>query len=243
MSVNQLIDQSTAVSYRGENSKKPFHDHCPLCIHSLVQEKNPVVIFLDMDGVLIVDRHSSPTLDQIRLTIKKLFPNSDYPTDYHWNAAKARHLYPAAVDNFHTLLDGINQSHFHPLVVLSTAWRNDATLAQHKVAFKHYKFGEYLCGKTAPETIEDSYTPECKQGFDFTKSAFKTFGLKLESRADVIEFWLLDHGFHPKNSNFIVIDDCSFQGLSRFGMRFIHTKFSFTADKVNEALDVIHQYK
>lgn len=227
------VSPKTSILFLSENNIKPPHDHCPLCVDAMIHPKEdtrqPAFIFLDMDGVMIGDRFTSELQDKIKLTLDNLFPNADHRyNDYQWTIAKGRHLHPKALENLHTLIQRIEKSGQRALVVLSTAWRNDATLQQHREeAFIENKFCKYLCGKTAPQTNETSWTPECKQGFKFTKGAKESFGLKLKSRSDVIEFWLRDHGFNLDSTNFVVIDDENDDKRKRFGERFIHTSYLF----------------
>ncbi len=238
----------TAVTYVSKGVEQPDHQHCPLCVDSMVHPKKddrkPAIIFLDMDGVMIKNRHSSPLRDEIVLTLSKLFPDVKRYNDYQWTIAKGRHLHPTALENLHKLIKRIKKSGHRALVVLSSAWRNDATLQQLKEeAFTNHVFCKYLCGKAAPKRSDTRWTPECKQGFKFTKGAKEAFRLNLESRSDVIEFWLRDHGFDPNSTNFIVIDDCVGKKRERFGKRFIETDNLFKDCHLEEASKVLKVLK
>ncbi len=234
----------TAVTYLSKGVEQPYHDHCPLCIDSIIHPKNddrkPAIIFLDMDGVMIANRHSSPLKNKIRLTLSDLFPGVKCYNDYQWTIAKGRHLHPTALENLHKLIERIEKSNHRALVVLSSAWRNDATLQQlKKEAFTIHVFCKYLCGKTAPKNSDTNWTPECKQGFEFTKGAKRTFKLSLENRSDVVEFWLRDHGFDPSSTNFIVIDDFVGEKRKRFGKRCLKTNFLFMELHLEKAAKVL----
>src|SRR5262245_9905325 len=128
----QAPSRQTSVTFFSEEIEKPNHEHCPLCVDSEVylkkDNRTPTIIFLDMDGVMIGDRFSSPLNDEIRLTLSALFPQVKDITDYHWTVAKGRHLHPHALQNLHSLIERIEASRQRALIVLSSSWRNDATL-------------------------------------------------------------------------------------------------------------------
>lgn len=218
--------RQTAVTFFSKKIERPYHEHCPLCIDSMVypekDNRPPAFIFLDMDGVLMGDRMMGLLNRQIDLTVSALFPQVKEYTEFQWTVAKAKHLDPQALNYLHSLIERTEASGRRALVVLSSSWRSDATLQQHREeVFTQHQFCKYLCGKAPPEDAETRWTPECKQGFRFTQGAKESFGLKLNSRADTIEFWLRDHGFDPNSTNFVVLDDDQFCGLQRFGERFI----------------------
>lgn len=209
-------------------------DHCPHCIWSKVHPEDdprpPAIIFLDMDGVMIGDRGVNPLRRRISQTLIKLFPSTKTITDYHRAVAKGRHLNVFALTKLNVLIEKIEEAGMRAIVVLSTAWRLDATLQQHiKEVFNEHNFSAYICGKTVPESKEIKFTPEFKQGYNFQiiKERAKSFNIKLQNRSDVIEFWLYDHGFNPKSTNFIVIDDCVMYKRERFGERFIEIRDLF----------------
>ena len=241
----QAPSRQTSVTFFSEKIEKPYHEHCPLCIDSMVypeqSNRTPIIIFLDMDGAMIGDRASSPLKDEIRLTLSTLFPQVKDFTDYHWTVAKGRHLHPHALQNLHSLIERIEGSGRRALVVLSSAWRNDATLQQHREeVFTQHLFCKYLCGKTAPEDDKTRWTPECKQGFSFTQGAKKSFGLDLKRKADVVEFWLRDHGFDLESTNFVVVDDDDiYSDFRRFGERFILTYDLFREAHLEKAAKVL----
>lgn len=224
-----------------QETEKPYHKHCPLCVDSMVHpeddNRTPAIIFLDMDEVMIADRIGYPLNQEITLTLRTLFPYvkiSD--SEYEWLIAKARHLNPHALRNLHSLIERIEASGQRALVVLSSAWRNEATLQQHREeAFAQHQFCKYLCGKTAPMNKETECTPECKQGFSFKERAEESFGINLETRADVIKFWLRDHGFDLISTNFIVIDDDPFYDLKKFEERLIQTYDFFRKEHLEQA--------
>jgi hypothetical protein len=173
-------------------------------------------------------------------TVATLFPQEERFTDYQWLIAKGKHLHPEALKHLDSLIERIELAGQRVLVILTSAWRNDATLKQHREeVFIQHQFCKYLCGKTAPHGCECEWTPECKSGFLFAQGAQESFGLELTCRADVIEFWLQDHGFGLDTTNFVVIDDDTFAGLQRFEERFIRTRELFLEEDLERAAKVL----
>lgn len=237
------VDVASAVRWTGKGLK-PSYEHCPICVNSMISPKDgrskPALIFLDMDGVMIGDRFRHALRSKICSTLREIFPTVKRYNDYHWTIAKGRHLHPVALMNLDLLIKRIEKSGQRALVILSTAWRSDATLKQlREEAFVTNKFCKYICGKTAPESSETSWTPECELGFDFAKGAKKIFGLNLFTRSDVIEFWMRDHCFDPKSTNFVVIDDYDEDKSARFGDRFIKTSYLFEKEHLELATSVL----
>lgn len=238
----QAPSRETSVTFFSEQTDKPNHEHCPLCFDSIVYPENnrpPAIIFLGMDQVMINNRSGYPHIGEINQTLSTLFPQVKSFTDYHWTVAKGRHLNSEALQNLHKLIERIEASGQRALVVLSSVWRDDATLQQHKEeVFSQHLFGNYLCGKAAPTNSERSWTPECKQGFNFTQGAKESFGINLNSKADVIEFWLRDHGFALDSTNFVVIDDNDHD--ERFRTRFIQTNDLFKEEHLEKAAKILN---
>ena len=238
----QKFPQPTSVTFFSEEIEKPQHGHCPLCVDSMVYPKEdiktPAIIFLDMDGVMLADQSFPATAKKIELTLHHLFPQIKVITDYHWTIAKVKHLNPIALQNLNRLIDRIEASGQRALIVLSSSWRNDATLQQHREEiFAEQLFSKYLCGKTAPDNVAKRWTPEYKQGFRFSEGAKESFGLKLEDKSDAIEYWLRDHGFDLDATNYIVIDDDP--QLGRFGEHFIRTDNLFREKNLEQAANVL----
>lgn len=63
--------------------------------------------------------------------------------------------------------------------------------------------------------------------------------LKGQNRADVIEYWLRDHGFGLDSTKFVVIDDDAYSDLQRFGERFIRTYDLFREEHLEQASKVL----
>lgn len=213
--------------------------HCPLCVPSMVHPKEdsqkPALIFLDMDGVM------DGNLEKVETELKKMFPDAGKsPTDYQWIRAKGRNLNQTAADNLHTLIDRIKKAGQRPLIVLSSNWRNDATLEQHRrEIFFQYRFSHHLCGKTAPLFYQGTLLPKRYKEYNFTAQAQSSCELILERRANTIEYWLKDHDFPLDSTNFVVIDDDPYADLERFKGRFIETKTQFTEENVKQACSAL----
>ncbi|MBS0625518.1 MAG: hypothetical protein JSS32_05660 [Verrucomicrobia bacterium] len=233
------VSQQTAVTFSSDAMDRPYRGHCPLCVDSMVlppeDNRPPVLVFIDMDNVFIADRSSIPLADQIVQTASRLFPDMKVRTDYQWTIAKAKHLDLGSLKNFDTLIERIEASGRRALIVLSSSWRNDATLQQlREEVFAEYKFSKYLCGKTAPEYSE-TWAPERKQGFDFDQVARDSYKIELQGTAAVIEFWLRDHGFDPSSAKYLVLDDQLNSALESLGNRFIRTDGYFRESDLEKA--------
>lgn len=238
----------TSTVYKGDKASRPHYDHCPLCISDRIypsgDNREPVLIFLDMDGVMIFNRDNPVMVDKIFLTMQGLFPKVQRNfSDYHWTIAKAKHLHPDSCHMLMVLIEAIEQAALRPLIVLSTAWRNDATLAQlTEEAFTEpeVKFSQYICGKCAPQDDQTGYTPECEAGFDFCSGAKSRWNIdRLKTRADSIELFIRDHGFCPESTKLLVLDDDGGNGLlEKFGKRFIQI-YKFNAQIVKKACETI----
>jgi len=222
----------SAVAFRGEDEEKPEHAHCPQCVDAMVHpeddDREPAIIFLDMDGVMINPWTYASFDENILSTINSLFPDLEDYQRCHSVLARGWNLDPSAVNYLHDLITRIERASLRPLIVLSSAWRNHATLEQFREkGFTKHRFCNYLCGKTAPRQSEVSWV----EGHQFTQNARTLYQLELESRSDVIEFWLRDHGFDPERCRFIVIDDIDGEKSARFKGRFIQTMSYFLFEK------------
>lgn len=218
--------------------------HCPLCIPGMVSpthDSRPgAMIFLDMDGVMITGRDENPLRKAITATRIKLFPEagSNLLFNYQCTIAKGRHLNPIALKNLHTLIERVERAGLRALVVISSGWRNDATTQQlREEAFQGYEFSKHIAGKTPPDDC--GKTPESVAGHDFSTPAKEKYELSLRRRAEQIKYWLLEHGFDPKTSNFVVIDDCD-EGFSEcFGNRFVQTGYLMLDEDLAQATEVL----
>lgn len=246
MEVNTHIESATTWRPSVEEEWRP--KHCPLCNYSMIfpekSDKNPALIFLDIDGVLIKQWRSSELQDQIWSKLKELFPKGEginHFSPYQQNIVHARFFDQEALENLDRVIEKVLESGQRPLVVLSSSWRHSALLHQlcEDIYYEHM-FSKYLCGKTPVESETESYLSiECRLGFEFYESSREKYNLNLDNRANAIEFWLKDHGFKLDTTNFIAIDDSHTEYLSRFGKRFIKTRFLFSEDNARDAVDVL----
>ena len=246
-SVNNLAI-SSSVNWSSNITDEWRPNHCPLCDYSMLypekNDKKPAIIFLDIDGVLIEQWRSSDLDDQIRSTLKQLFPHGhkiSYYSQHQQNVAHARHFDKGALKNLGTVIENIQESGLRPLIVLSSAWRHSSLLQQLcKDIYSQHKFSKYLCGKTPIEFKAEAYlSVECKLGFEFNKGSQEKYNLELNNRANAIEFWLKDHRFDPTTANFIAIDDAHTEYLSRFGERFIKTESLFSESNAKTAIEML----
>lgn len=208
------------------------NSHCPFCIDSLLHPPNdprpPAFIFLDIDGVMICGRGTPAFHERMSKVFFQMYPGNKVISDYQSLFVNAELLDSAALDYLHHLIARIEHAGNRALIVLSTSWRNDATLLDFREKiFKKHIFSQYLCGKAPPEASETSWAVDCPQDNN------------LNSTADAIEYWLNAHGFDPTTANFVALDDDPSRGLRRFGSRFIHTPCLFNEKSLEQAVQVL----
>lgn len=212
--------------------------HCPLCVQPLHQD--PAIIFLDMDGVMIKDRSSSPTQDNIRALLKDLFSRDgrDRYTELEWRTAAAYHLDVDPLVNLNLLINKIKKTRAVQ-IVLSSDWRNDGTLEEiREKMFAMHSFSPLIIGKTPPEN-SDKGAPEIISGYDFEKAAKDLYHLKLTYRADQIEFWLRNHGFDLNTSDYVIFDDADLGLSERFPNNFVFTR-PLDTNAISKALKILN---
>ncbi|MCB1073508.1 MAG: hypothetical protein KDK96_10480, partial [Chlamydiia bacterium] len=81
----------------GEDRYGLSYVHCPLCDYQMIyprdKERNPAIIFLDIDGVLIELVRPTEIVEKIEATKKELFPHQKgHYSGYQQNIATARHF-------------------------------------------------------------------------------------------------------------------------------------------------------
>lgn len=230
----------------GETEYRMSYIHCPLCDYKMLYPKNekrsPAIIFLDIDGVLIELFRPRDVLEKIKATLKELFPHQNrHYSRSQQNIATARYFNREAIAGLDQIIEKIKDSGQRPLVVLSSSWRHASWLDElRNDAYGQYNFSRYLCGKTSLDfQAEENLSIESKCGFEFYKTAQKVYGIQLKNRANAIEFWLKDHGFDPEKTNFVVLDDEYVDCCSKFGPRFIETKWLLNQTNVQAAIDAL----
>ena len=240
---------SSAVSWcNGYKDNTSTTIHCPLCVYDIVypkqDDRQPAIIFLDMDGVLMQLDYSTKRIEAI---FKELFPHVEDRSYTHFqrNLVLSRCLDRHALYNLHNIIEKVEESGQRPLVVISAAWRQAVLLDQQRTdIYAQHKFSRYLCGKTPIEGEFEEYGfLECKLGFEFYESAQKHYNIVLEDRSSAIEFWLRDHGFEPATANFVVIDNGHLRSLSKFGKRFIKTDYILKSTHARAAIEVLCEHQ
>lgn len=220
--------------------------HCPLCYGIPTDKiKRSAIIFLDLDGVM-VDRETHD--NAIMATQHQLF--GDCPTPLQNRVAAAYHLDKAAVESLKLLIEKIERVQ-PAYIVISSAWRQDATLDQIKNQMFNVPGLEFIkdriVGKTPSPKIDtwavksDNYYQNQKKQSEihFEDLANNKYGLSFNYRAGEIAFWLIFHKI--SDGNFMVIDDSCTEYLEHFEKRFIHVNMLSKCD-VDIAMDAIFQW-
>lgn len=104
------------------------------------------VIFLDMDGVMIHDRHTSPLREQIGEKMKELYGKRNY-LDIEYVYTYSFFLYERSVSLLHALIAYLNER-CRIRIVMSSAWKDHGTLDQLKDALKQHAFSRFIIDKT-----------------------------------------------------------------------------------------------
>lgn len=156
--------------------------------------------------------------------------------DFCFTVVKGRQLNKDSLGNLQQLITRVEAAGKRALVVISSAWRGDATTRElREEVFDETAFGSRICGKAAPGHSSAHHTPEYKYGgVDFVKHALEKHGLNLHDRADEIEYWLKDHNL--KGAPFVILDDRALEREgNRFGERFVRITNRFDQAIVDKA--------
>lgn len=209
----RMFPEPSAV-YEGDEEDRFDYVHCPLCC--------PTVIYPYED-------HQSPFFLFLSMENLKSFCSHSFSI-------------PSSLDCLNTLVEKVKTAGFRVFIVLSTNERSDAPLVDlYNRAIRSVPAP--ICGKTAPRNSDVAFSEECKQGFNFKVGAIEHFQLELKTRADVIEYWLRDHGY-DLHGNFIVLGKESDALAKRFGRRFVRVSEHFDnqiLEKTSRALDFVCQ--
>ncbi|MDX8430807.1 MAG: HAD domain-containing protein [Candidatus Algichlamydia australiensis] len=184
--------------------------------------RETVSLFLDVDGVLLELKHPKEAEIAIRNVyseVSQLKDEEQYRSLYKVHVEGAKYFNSAAVANLHELINRIEGAGYRVLVIISSSWRNFATLQQlQDEVFAGYDFAKYICGKTPPDSQGRECSPECRKGFEFEALEGFEFEGNYCERVAAILSWLEHHGL--QNSKYLAIDDWG--ALAALGNRFYH---------------------
>ena len=164
--------------------------------------KEPYIIFLDIDGVLLSDweKHQAshyPSKEGIEAANQhesylRLHSNS-YSNNY-WSLVIAHHFSKQAVENLSLLIQRI-ESVAKPQIVISSSWRQGHTPQElRSIYFAMHPFAKHIIDKTPDE-------------------------IPFANRAQEIQYWLNQH---PEIKHFVILDDIDERLSKFFGESFIH---------------------
>lgn len=145
-----------------------------------------VLIFLDIDGVLIRNR-TYELMASIREKLSK--SNHDFHTSLQWRIILSQHLDLEAVNNLKRLIKKI-ETYTEPWIVLSSSWRQGVTVSEiQEVMFRrtentNWFFANYILDRT----ITDLESPR-------------------KSRGEQIAHWLRHNQEKYGIGPFVILDD------------------------------------
>lgn len=185
--------------------------HCSDCVLApeiVGKISRIVLIFLDMDGVMIADRLSANVNEQIVKTARGLFGDRKI-SDFEQRVSQSYHLDQNSVNRLMQVIRAIQSVGMQVGIVISSAWRENGTLDQ--VCFEMFAnqlFTELIIGRT-PSSEKHS------------------------NRGEEIAYWLKEHSAGKK---YVIFDDCDDGIRNLFAKKFIQTFLSIEETHVERAL-------
>jgi len=174
-------------------------------LETIAHEKKTVAVILDIDGVLLDLKITTPIFEIFYKAIKE------------GDIAKLREI---GVNNFnkdalnflHKLVADIEEKGHRCVIVISSSWRTKLSVSALKELFKEHKFSEHIIDKTLSKKIKAStrLSSEC------TPYPF------VFNRGEMIDTWLQMNATTYNIEHFLIIDDMD-DGLSElFSNHFVH---------------------
>lgn len=207
-----------------------------------VERKPLSIIFLDIDGVLIGARDLDPLRTGIRQKLVHLFGKKDDSyreyTELEWRIASSYFLSKEAVDHLQKLIE--RASRVTDIgIVLSSAWRLDATLweIKHQV-FAMYPFAQRIIDKTP----EDDWWRKKRGEAELSPIALKKYGFSLKTRGAQIDYWLRENRTPLGIRNFVIIDDVDDEMRVRHSSHFIEVEGLFSKADAERAYHILTQF-
>lgn len=175
--------------------------------------QSPVVIFLDIDGVL----YNRPDQDGVFRKVRELFPGITSPYSNSVCSIAASYFFDTkAVDNLSYLLREIEKTRAVRIVV-SSNWRETRSVEElQSTFFGIHEFSRYIIDKTPEKISQEELKNHCPSKIHHDKYS-------PQCRAAEIHYWLSQH---PEVTDYIVLDDNNDHLLKAFEKRFVQTNYS-----------------
>lgn len=193
-----------------------------------------VIIFLDIDGVMISLKKSS-SVQEPGYLVKRDAERKIVRNRELWWGYTSQDFDEARVDLFDELaLSKLNEliSHIEARgeiagIVISSTWRYSVAVEQLKKLLQKHDFSRKIIDKTADDIYLNDSTIEFSEHL---------------SRAEEIEVWLQQNRVRFNISNFLILDDCDDKLSELFPHNFVQCKDgTFNQRNLNEAYLKLNQ--
>jgi len=205
-------------------------------------QKPLVVIFLDIDGVLIGTRDVDPLCTSIWQKLVELFGERDGGyrdyTALEWRIAASYFLSRSAVENLEKLIERVSEVD-QVAIVLSSAWRLDGTVDEIKnQMFPIESFSRQIIDKTP----DDDWWRSRKGEETLSPRALEKYGFSLETRGSQIDYWFLENREKWDIKNFVILDDVD-DGLSaKYPHHFVEVNRLLSESEVEKAYEILTKF-
>lgn len=168
-----------------------------------ISDKYTAVLFLDMDGVMILNRRNNPLIQQRK---EELLPSARSEALAEIIAG-GEHLPKKQLDYLHEIASKVSSvAHFH--IVISSHWRTYCNLEELKTqVFKKHAFSQYILDVTPSVSLEAINDPQREdRGLNIDKwvqANAEKLGIQAVAILDDYDF-----GIKPKFPNqFVYVED------------------------------------
>lgn len=189
-----------------------------------------IVIFLDIDGVLLVEAIKFE-YGGIPSRLEKRYIEQGLPKEKFDLSAKAcdaeavNLFYKSALENLNALITFIEKSGESAGIVISSSWRQDRSVSELKKLFFQHSFSNKIIDKTA----DNIYIVD--RDIDFEHSL---------NRGEEIEIWLQENREKYNVSNFVILDDVDSGIKELFKQNFIKCDNEFfDKNNLQQAIDAL----
>jgi hypothetical protein len=200
-------------------------------------QKSTSVIFLDIDGVLMGDRCSSPLNEKIRNKVKELFEQKEGLnggfTELEWRIAASHFFSKTAVANLENLIEKVSKV-AQVAIVISSAWREDGTVEDlRERMFATCSFSRFIIDKT----------PDYHYGRnDLSLVSEEKYGFDLSTRGRQIDYWLRENHEKLNIKSFVIFDDVDEEISERYPHHFVEVTYPLSESDIEKADNIMTQF-